>query len=69
MVSQYFDQVYVTFAACHDDYIRYLQEGEITPNAFLVMQKFGPFWTTSHGDMHALAILITALTLRVKEEC
>lgn len=64
LISQDCDQIWVTFASCHSDYIEYIKrEGKITGNTVLRMQTLGPFNVRIAEHMRSLAILITAITL------
>jgi hypothetical protein len=65
VVSQDRDEIFLTFASFHADYLRYLtdRDGPTTDNSFLVMQSYGPFKTYNAGNMRLFAQIIVAITL------
>lgn len=69
IVSQDRHQIFVTFASCPQAYFSYIdrENREATNDAFLTMQRFGPWRIDNHQDMRHFAQLIVAITLVCKQ--
>jgi hypothetical protein len=43
LIAQDRHEIFLVFASCHADYLKYLKGGDITPHAFLTMESYGPW--------------------------
>ncbi|KAJ9218094.1 hypothetical protein DTO166G4_485 [Paecilomyces variotii] len=65
IISQDYNELYITFASYHQDYLDYLKKenAKVTENTYLSLQTYGPFVTEYRDDMERFATLIVAMTL------
>lgn len=61
LLSQNRHEMFITIANPEEDYSGYIrQNGPLTPNAFLLMQTYGPWGLTVKEDVRHVAKLILA---------
>lgn len=66
MVSQDRDEIYISSASWHPDYISYLKGGEVTPMSHLEMRTAGPWYTGQAAHMQNFAAVVAAILLSAK---
>jgi hypothetical protein len=67
LISQDRHEVYLTFAAFDDKYVRFVTgKAEAEVDTFLRMHQFGPFVISNAQHMRCLAYYVLAITL---EKC
>lgn len=67
LVSQDRHEIYLTFANYNPQYVEYLQHNNTTPQAFLVMESYGPWLIDDYDDMRSLGQVTVALALLASE--
>jgi hypothetical protein len=49
LIAQDRHGIFLVFASCHADYLKYLKGGDITLHAFLTMESYGPLMTVKRN--------------------
>lgn len=69
-MSQNESQIFITFAEFHHDYVDYLTDKNIrvlSPNAFIEMNRYGPWDTGIAAEMESLATILLAVTIELAQ--
>ncbi|KAJ9270566.1 hypothetical protein DTO212C5_3355 [Paecilomyces variotii] len=65
IISQDHNQLYITFASFHKDYLNYLknEDAAITDNTYLCLQSYGPFHTNGTAAREEKVLYVNSLQL------
>ena len=63
IISQDRQETYISVAKYNDDYINYLQTGDVSSDPFMMMYEFGPWNIDSPSAMAELGPIILAISL------
>ncbi|PLN86610.1 hypothetical protein BDW42DRAFT_158119 [Aspergillus taichungensis] len=63
IISQDRQEIFISVAQYNDEYIKYLQTGDVSSDPFMVMHEFGPWNTNDDFAMSELGPIILAISL------